>query len=91
MKIGLFHTVQWPEGISDDELRAIMEPHQATIEAARRVERFARSLAPADLVAIEPQLPGRDTRLTFWLEADPGRVHAVAGRIPGQRIGEKIR
>lgn len=42
-------------------------------------------------LAIEPLLRGLDTRLTFWLEAEPGRVHAVAGRIPGQRIGVKIR
>ena len=65
-------TVQWPERISDDELRAIMEPHQATIEAARRVERFARSLAPADLVAIEPQLRELAVpTLAVWGTADP--------------------
>jgi pimeloyl-ACP methyl ester carboxylesterase len=47
---------QWPERISDEELRAIMEPHQATLEGAKEVERFAASLVPEDLAALEPQL-----------------------------------
>src|SRR5918999_4022189 len=49
-------TVQWPERLSDEEIRGIMEPHQATLEAARRLERFANSLSPEQLVALEPKL-----------------------------------
>jgi pimeloyl-ACP methyl ester carboxylesterase len=47
---------QWPDRISDEQLRAIMEPHQATLEGARQVERFARALVPEDLASLEPQL-----------------------------------
>jgi pimeloyl-ACP methyl ester carboxylesterase len=47
---------QWPERISDEELRGIMEPHQATLEAAQQVERFAQALVPEDLAALEPEL-----------------------------------
>jgi hypothetical protein len=48
-------TVQWPERLSDEEVRGIMEPHQATLEGAKRLERFAASLSPEQLMAIEPQ------------------------------------
>lgn len=47
---------QFPERISDAEIRAITEPHQATLEAARQLERFALSLAPEQLAALEPAL-----------------------------------
>jgi pimeloyl-ACP methyl ester carboxylesterase len=49
-------TLQWPERMADEELRAIMEPHQATLEGARRLERFAASLAPEQLAGLEPGL-----------------------------------
>ena len=47
---------QWPDRISDEQLRAIMEPHQATLEGAQRIERFAAALVPEDLAALEPRL-----------------------------------
>ena len=47
---------QWPERFSDDDLRGIMEPHQASVEAARQIERFIGSLDSAQLVALEPGL-----------------------------------
>lgn len=47
---------QWPERFSDDDLRGIMEPHQASIEAARNLERFIAGLEASQLVAIEPGL-----------------------------------
>ena len=42
-------------------------------------------------LAIEHLLRELDASLTFWLEAEPSRVHTVAGRNPGRRIGVKIR
>jgi pimeloyl-ACP methyl ester carboxylesterase len=47
---------QFPDRMSDDEIHAIMEPHQATLEGARQLERFAASLRPEQLAALEPQL-----------------------------------
>jgi pimeloyl-ACP methyl ester carboxylesterase len=47
---------QWPDRISDEQLRAIMEPHQATLEGAQRIERFAAALVSDDLAALEPKL-----------------------------------
>ena len=47
---------QWPERFSDDDLRGIMEPHQASVEAARRLERFIVSLEASQLAALEPRL-----------------------------------
>jgi pimeloyl-ACP methyl ester carboxylesterase len=47
---------QWPERFSDDDLRGIMEPHQASVEAARKLERFIASLEASQLVALQPQL-----------------------------------
>jgi pimeloyl-ACP methyl ester carboxylesterase len=47
---------EWPERFSDDDLRGIMEPHQASIEAARNLERFIGSLSADQLVALEPRL-----------------------------------
>jgi pimeloyl-ACP methyl ester carboxylesterase len=47
---------QWPERFSDDDLRGIMEPHQASLEAARELEKFMMSLDASQLSALEPQL-----------------------------------
>ena len=49
-------TYQWPERFSDDDVRGIMEPHQATLEAARKIERFMGSLDSGQLTALEPAL-----------------------------------
>ena len=62
---------QWPERIDDDAIRAIMEPHYATLEAAREVERFAASLVPEDLAALEPGLRQLEVpALAVWGTAD---------------------
>jgi pimeloyl-ACP methyl ester carboxylesterase len=62
---------QWPERFSDDDLRGIMEPHQASVEAARRLERFVGSLDAAQLVALEPQLRELDVpTLCVWGTGD---------------------
>ena len=47
---------QWPERFSDDDLRGIMEPHQASVEAARKLELFIGALSADQLVALEPRL-----------------------------------
>ena len=49
-------TYQWPERFTDDDIRGIMEPHQASLEAARKVERFMRELDSSQLLALEPEL-----------------------------------
>jgi pimeloyl-ACP methyl ester carboxylesterase len=81
-------TLQWPERIDDDQARAIMGPHQATLDSARRLERFARSLRPEDLVALEPGL--RELRvpaIAVWGTADEifplELAHWLADTIPG--------
>jgi pimeloyl-ACP methyl ester carboxylesterase len=63
---------QWPDRIGNDELRAILEPHHASVEAARQVERFVDSLAPEQLVALEPGLRELQVpTLLVWGTADP--------------------
>jgi pimeloyl-ACP methyl ester carboxylesterase len=81
-------TVQWPDRLSDDEVRAIMEPHQATLEGAQRLERFAASLSPEQLTALEPGL--RELRvqsMAVWGTADPvfplELAHWLRDTIPG--------
>lgn len=81
-------TIQWPDRPSDDEVRAIMEPHQATLEGAKRLERFATSLAPDQLMAIEPGLRQLETpTIAVWGTADPifplELAHWLRDTIPG--------
>jgi pimeloyl-ACP methyl ester carboxylesterase len=81
-------TIQWPDRLSDDELRGIMEPHQASLEAAKQLERFALSLAPEQLTAIEPQLRDLEVpTIAVWGTADPifplELAHWLRDTIPG--------
>jgi pimeloyl-ACP methyl ester carboxylesterase len=81
-------TIQWPERLSDDELRGIMEPHQATLADAKRLERFALSLSPDQLMAIEPQLRELEVpTVAVWGTADPifplELAHWLRDTIPG--------
>jgi pimeloyl-ACP methyl ester carboxylesterase len=81
-------TVQWPDRLSDEELRGIMEPHQATLEGARLLERFATSLSPEQLMAIEPQLRELEIpTIAVWGTADPvfplELAHWLRDTIPG--------
>ena len=81
-------TIERPEDIPDDEVLAIMEPHQATLEAARRLERFAASLAPDQLVALEPGLRELEVpSIAVWGTADPifplELAHWLRDTIPG--------
>jgi pimeloyl-ACP methyl ester carboxylesterase len=65
-------TIQWPDRFSDDEIRGVMEPHQATLEGARRLERFAAGLSPEQLVALEPKLRELEVpTIAVWGTADP--------------------
>jgi pimeloyl-ACP methyl ester carboxylesterase len=64
-------TLEAPERLSDDDLRGVFEPHHATLEGARQVERFAASLDAEELMAIEPQLRQlRVPTLAVWGTAD---------------------
>jgi pimeloyl-ACP methyl ester carboxylesterase len=81
-------TIQWPDRLSDDEIRGIMEPHQATLEAACELERFAASLSPEQLVALEPKLRGLVVpTIAVWGTADPifplELAHWLRDTIPG--------
>jgi pimeloyl-ACP methyl ester carboxylesterase len=83
-------TIQWPDRLSDDEVRGIMEPHQATLEGARRLERFITSLTPEQLMAIEPRLRELDVpTIAVWGTADPifplELAHWLRDTIPGLR------
>jgi pimeloyl-ACP methyl ester carboxylesterase len=88
-RTGVFaSTIQWPDRLPDEEIRGIMEPHQATIEGASEIERFARSLAPEQLTAIEPRL--RDLHvpaIAVWGTGDPifplELAHWLRDTIPG--------
>ena len=81
---------QWPERFSDDDLRGIMEPHQASVEAARGLERFIGSLEASQLVALEPRLRELDVlTLCVWGTADDifplELAHWLRDTIPGCR------
>jgi pimeloyl-ACP methyl ester carboxylesterase len=81
-------TIQWPERLPDEEVRGIMEPHQATLEAARRIERFALSLDPGQLTAIEPWLRELHVpTIAVWGTGDPifplELAHWLRDTIPG--------
>jgi pimeloyl-ACP methyl ester carboxylesterase len=83
-------TYQWPERFTDDDLRGIMEPHQASLEAARRLERFIVSLDSSQLVALERGLRELDTpTLCVWGTADDvfplELAHWLRDTIPGCR------
>jgi pimeloyl-ACP methyl ester carboxylesterase len=79
---------QWPERFSDDDLRGIMEPHQASIDAARKLERFIVSLTADQLVALEPRLRELDVpTLCVWGTGDDvfpiELAHWLRDTIPG--------
>ena len=91
---------EFPERLSDDDLRGIMEPHQATLEAARGIERFMASLDAEQLAALEPGLrelevptlavwgTGDDVfplELAYWLrDTIPGCETVV--EVPGGKL-----
>src|SRR3954469_21004687 len=88
-------TFQWPERLDDYQARAIMGPHQETEASARRLERFATSLRPEDLVAIEPDL--RELRvpaIAVWGTADEifplDLAHWLGDTIPGADGGGEV-
>ena len=81
-------TLQWPERIDDDQARAISGPHQASLDGARRLERFATSLRPEDLVALEPGLRELHVpAIAVWGTADEifplHLAHWLRDTIPG--------
>jgi pimeloyl-ACP methyl ester carboxylesterase len=81
-------TFQWPDRPSDDEVRGLMEPHQATLEDARRLERFAAAIDPDELMAIEPRLRELTVpSLAVWGTGDPifplELAHWLRDTIPG--------
>jgi pimeloyl-ACP methyl ester carboxylesterase len=83
-------TVQWPDRLSDDELRGIMEPHQATLAGAKRLERFATSLSPEQLLAIQPALRELEVpAIAVWGTADPifplELAHWLRDAVPGMQ------
>ncbi|HEX8053071.1 MAG TPA: alpha/beta hydrolase [Thermoleophilaceae bacterium] len=65
-------TFQWPDRPSDDDVRGLMEPHQTTLDAAKRLERFAAAIEPNELMAIEPRLRELTVpSLAVWGTGDP--------------------
>ena len=81
---------QWPDRITDEQLRAIMEPHQATLVGAERIERFAAALVSEDLAALEPKLRELEVpTLAVWGTGDDifplELAHWLRETIPGFR------
>lgn len=81
-------TFQWPDRPSDDDVRGIMEPHQATDAGAAELQRFAASVHEAELAAIEPAL--RELRvpsIAVWGTGDPifplELAHWLRDTVPG--------
>jgi pimeloyl-ACP methyl ester carboxylesterase len=81
-------TIQHIDRLSDEEIRGIMEPHQATLEGAKRVERAFSSLSPEQLTALEPQLRELEVpTIAVWGTADPifplELAHWLRDTLPG--------
>jgi pimeloyl-ACP methyl ester carboxylesterase len=83
-------TIERPDRLSDEEIRGIMEPHQATLDGAKRLERFAASFSPDQLTALEPKLRELEVpAIAVWGTADPifplELAHWLRDTIPGLR------
>jgi len=79
-----------PERLSDETIRAYLEPVLGTPERARSFERFLTSLRPDDLLAVEPQLAALEVpTLVVWADADPffdvAWAYWLRDTIPGVR------
>jgi pimeloyl-ACP methyl ester carboxylesterase len=77
-----------PERVSDETLRAYLEPVLGTPQAARSFERLLTTLDPAELVAIEPDLRRFSVpTLVVWGTGDPffgiEWAHWLRDTIPG--------
>jgi pimeloyl-ACP methyl ester carboxylesterase len=77
-----------PERVSDETLRAYLEPVLGTPQAARLFERLLTALDPAELVAIEPELRRFSVpTLVVWGTGDPffgiEWAHWLRDTIPG--------
>ena len=70
-KVGLGAGFAQPERLTDDDIRGYIEPHQATLESARRLEDFINAMDNADLIEIIPLLERLDApMLCVWGTAD---------------------
>jgi pimeloyl-ACP methyl ester carboxylesterase len=70
-KVGLGAGFSDPERLTDDDIRGYIEPHQSTLESARKVEEFINSMDNADLIEIIPLLERLDApMLCVWGTAD---------------------
>jgi len=86
---GIFsESFEHPERLSDEEVRAYLEPVLGTERAARQFERLLTALDAADLMAIEPALSHLTVpTLLVWGTADENFrlhwAHWLRDRIPG--------
>ena len=65
LSLGLLH--QWPERLTDDDVRGYTWPHQRSLETTRVLERFLDSLDAKDLDALEPRLRELDVpAIVVW-------------------------
>lgn len=68
---GLGADYERPELLTDETIRAFLEPVAGTPEATRNFQRLLASLGPADLVSIEPELSRATVpTLIVWATAD---------------------
>jgi pimeloyl-ACP methyl ester carboxylesterase len=74
--------------VSDETIRAYLEPIFGTPQAAREFERFLAALEPTDLLAVEPELRKLEIpTLVVWGTGDTtfdiSRAHWLRDTIPG--------
>ena len=87
-KAGLGAGFAEPERLSDDDIRGYIEPHQATLESARRLEDFLNSMDNADLIEIIPLMERLEApMLCVWGTADVvfpiELAHWLCDTVPG--------
>ena len=85
---GLGAGFEEPGHLRDEDIRGYLEPHQATLEGCRELERFINSMDAADLEAIIPALERLEVpMLCVWGTGDPvfelELAHWLRDTVPG--------
>lgn len=87
-ELGIGNALQYPDRLDEEHLSGYLEPHMASEETAREIERFMRSLDVEDLIALRPQLSTLEVpTMMVWGTGDqffPLRLaHWLKDTIPG--------
>jgi pimeloyl-ACP methyl ester carboxylesterase len=89
-ELGLGVALQYPDRMTEEDLEGYLQPHSATQERAREVERFVGALDVQDLIALKPGLERLEVpTMLVWGTGDrffPVRLaHWLRDTIPGAR------